>query len=68
MNKKFFSQIGFEEYPKHVTAIPIKDNQNNLVNVFMGFSINPISRAQTQQIEESVLSFFEKNLKLSNVA
>ena len=68
VNKKFFSQIGWKEYPKHVTAIPIKDDQDNLVNVFVGLSIEPISRGKTQQIEESVLKFFQAKHKIPKVA
>ncbi|MCZ0931554.1 MAG: hypothetical protein OXJ52_00140, partial [Oligoflexia bacterium] len=59
VNKKFFSQIGWQEYPKHVTAIPIKDSENNLVSVFVGLSVEPISRGKVQQIEENVLKFFQ---------
>ena len=59
VNKKFFSQIGWQEYPKHVTAIPIKNNKNELVSVFVGLGVEPISRGKIQQIEENVLKFFQ---------
>ena len=68
VNKKFFSQIGWQEYPKHVTAIPIKDRKNKLINVFVGFSLEPISRGKIQQIEENVLKFFQTSHKISKVA
>ena len=68
VNKKFFSQIGWQEYPKHVTAIPVKDSQNNLVNVFVGLSIESISRGKIQQIEENVLKFFQTAYGLSQAA
>ena len=67
-NKKFFSQIGWQEYPKHVTAIPIKASKNNLINVFVGLSVEPISRGKIQQIEEDVLKFFQSNHKISQAA
>ena len=68
VNKKFFSQIGWQEYPKHVTAIPIKDNENKLVNVFVGLGLEVISRKKTQQIEENVLKFFHNVHKMSQAA
>ena len=68
VNKKFFTQIGWKEYPKHVTAIPIKDSEKNLYNVFVGFSVKPLSRQKIQQIEESVLKFFHKSHTASQAA
>ena len=68
VNKKFFSQIGWQEYPKHVTAIPIKDNENKLVNIFVGLGLEVISRKETQQIEENVLKFFHSVHKMSQAA
>ena len=67
-NKKFFSQVGWEEYPKHVTAIPIKDVKGNLVNIFVGFSLNPVSYGKIQQIEENILKFFQTNYNVPKVA
>ncbi|MDE0091795.1 MAG: hypothetical protein OXN83_00745 [Oligoflexia bacterium] len=63
VNKKFFSQIGWSEYPRHVTAIPIKDSEQRLINVFVGFSLEPISSGKIRQIQESVLKFFQDDQK-----
>ena len=68
VNKKFFSQIGWSEYPKHVTAIPIKDSKQCLTSVFVGLSLDPISRQKTQKIEENVLAFFRKTSGFSQAA
>ena len=69
VNKKFFSEIGWSEYPKHVTAIPIKDSNNQIQNVFLGLSLKPISRGKVQQVEGNILQFFKpKNEKISKVA
>ena len=68
VNKKFFTQIGWKEYPKHVTAIPIKNSENNLYNVFVGLSVKTLSRQKTQQIEENVLKFFHKSQTASKAA
>ena len=68
VNKKFFSQIGWSEYPKHVTAIPIKNSEQHLTNIFVGFSLEPISMGKTRKIEENVLTFFRKNSVVSQAA
>ena len=68
VNRSFFSQIGWDEYPKHVTAIPIKNNQNILTNVFVGLSITPISRKKVSEVEEKVLQIFQGFFSLSQAA
>lgn len=59
LNKKFFNYIGWSNYPKHVTAIPIKNKENKLVKIFTGLSVDALSRQQLQEIERHVLDFFQ---------
>ena len=66
VNKKIFNQLGWPQYPKHVTALPIKNNHNELNLVFLGLSMKVLDYKTIRQIEKTVFDFFlsqEKGLK-----
>ena len=66
-NKKFFNSAGWPNYPKHVTAIPIKNEEDQLEFVFIGFAIRSLDRQSIQNIERQVLDYFSdcKSKKLA---
>lgn len=68
-NKKFFNKIGWDSYPKHVTAIPIKNEKRELKHIFTGFSTSSLSKDKIKNVEKIVSDFFQsKNQKLSMTA
>ena len=63
-NEDFFNHVGWENYPEHVTAIPLKINSKDLI--FVGFSIHKLDIRQIQNIEQTVLDhFFETGERLA---
>ena len=60
-NRKFFDKLGWNNFPKHVTAIPIKDEKDELVKIFLGFAVSSLSKKAIQEIEKNVLDFFSSN-------
>ncbi len=62
-NKKFFSNIGWDSYPKHITAIPIKSEKQELKQIFAGLSVTPLNREKIKSIERAVSSFFQSHRK-----
>lgn len=68
-NKKFFNNIGWDSYPKHVTAIPIKNEKQKLTQIFAGLRTSPLSRDKIKDIEKTVSDFFRSyGQKLSQAA
>ena len=62
-NKKFFSDLGWDKYPKYTTGIPIKDSSENIKKIFVGFSLKSFSKQKIQNIQKDILDIFkEKNL------
>ena len=60
-NKKFFKKIGWDTYPKHITAIPIKNEKQELKKVFAGLSTSPLSREKIKNIEKIISDFFRSH-------
>ena len=58
-HKKFFKQIGWSEYPKHLSAIPIKDSHKALKQIFIGLSTKSFSQGELKTIESQILKFFD---------
>ena len=68
-NKKFFSNIGWDSYPKHITAIPIKNENQELTQIFVGLRTSPLSRDKIKDIEKIISDFFRSyGLKLPQAA
>ncbi len=61
VNQKFFNSIGWSQYPKHVTAIPIQDEMNKLKFVFIGISMTNLDKQSVKKIEQQVLDHFNKS-------
>ena len=66
-NKKLFADLGWNSYPQYTTAIPIKDSEDNLKKIFLGFSLKNFSKQEIQNIQKDILDIFHKR-KLSRVA
>ena len=60
-NKKFFNNIGWDKYPKHVTAIPIKNEKDQLEFIFIGLAASSLDRQSIQKIEQIVLDYFSNS-------
>jgi len=60
-NKKFFNSIGWDSYPKHVTAIPIKNENQELTQIFVGLRTSPSSRDKNKDMEKIVSDFFRSS-------
>ena len=67
-HKKFFNQLGWSEYPKHLTAIPIKDSHKLIKQVFMGLSTKTFSLGELKNIESRILKFFDSKSPQLKVA
>ena len=60
-HKKFFSHIGWPEYPKHLTALPIKDSAHALKQIFIGLSATKaLSQSEIKQVESQISKFFRE--------
>ncbi len=58
-NANFFTKIGWSQFPKHVTAIPIKNQASEIEHVFLGLSGKAINERKTiKKIELTVFDFF----------
>ena len=68
-NKKFFSRIGWDNYPKHITAIPIKNKNHVLDQIFTGLGVKPLSRNEIKSVEKIISDFFQSHSqKISQAA
>ena len=68
-NEKFFEKIGWKRYPKHVTAIPVKNEKQKLRQIFLGISISHLHRDKIRSIEKIVSDFFQsQNRKIVQAA
>ncbi len=69
-NKTFFGKIGWESYPKHITAIPIKNENQELQNIFVGLSTSLLSKNKIKEVEQIIFDFFQSKdeQKLSKAA
>ena len=68
-NKKFFEKIGWKKYPKHITAIPIKNEKQELRKIFLGIGISHLYRDKISSIEKIVSDFFQsQNRKIVQAA
>ncbi len=61
-NRHFFDSIGWPQYPQHITAIPIKNQKNQLDFVFIGIALNNLDRKSIQKIEQKVLDYFSNSI------
>ena len=59
--KDFFDKIGWKQYPKHITGIPVKNEKKELVKIFAGLSTSPLSRDKIKSIEKVVFDFFRSH-------
>ena len=62
-NRKFFNKIGWKQYPKHITAIPIKNEKQELESIFSGLSVVPLSKDKISSIEKIISNFTQSNNK-----
>ena len=67
-NKAFFNKIGWDMYPKHITAIPIKNEKQELKQIFVGLRTSPLSREKIKEMEKIVSSFFQSQKIISQAA
>ncbi len=61
-HKKFFNKIGWEKYSEHITAIPIKDEKQELKLVFVGLSMRTFSIEEIKNSERLVSEFFKPHV------
>ena len=62
-NKQFFNKLGWDNFPKHISAIPIKSEKKVLDKVFVGLSTKTLSKQSIQKIEKVISDFFTSNQK-----
>ena len=68
-NKEFFSRIGWDSYPKHITAIPIKNKNQILDQIFTGLGTKSLSRNEIKSVEKIISDFFQSySQKISQAA
>lgn len=59
-NKKFFKNINWSVLPKHITAIPILDQNKKVEKIFLGVATKSLSYKKLEDIKKAVLPLFEK--------
>ena len=62
-NKTFFNKIGWDSFPPHVSAIPVKDESRQLKYIFVGLSIKALSKKSIQDVEKITSDFFQSKNK-----
>ena len=67
-NKVFFNKIGWTNFPKHVSAIPIKGVNQKLKYIFVGLSIKTLSKLSIYNMEKVISDFFNSNKEQLKVA
>lgn len=67
-NKAFFNKVGWKTYPKHASAIPIKNSNNAIESVVVGLTLHSHNRETIQEIEQVVSSQFNQNKSNAQIA
>ena len=60
-NKDFFRKIGWEDYPKHISAIPIKNEAPASEGeglIFVGLSLKAFSEEKQKGVEKTISDYF----------
>ena len=65
INKLFFTGIGWTNYPKHATFIPLDFQDGKPSEIFIGLSLSPLMRKQWKDFEIFVFDFFQEEEKAS---
>ena len=60
-NKNFFHKIGWEKYPQHITAIPIKNEQQKLYQIFVGLGTQHFQKERIKHVEKVIAQFFQSD-------
>lgn len=60
-NKNFFHKIGWEKYPQHITAIPIRNEQQKLYQIFVGLGTQNFPKEKIKHIEKIIAHFFQSH-------
>lgn len=67
-NKAFFNKLGWTNFPKYVSAVPIRNESKKLCYIFVGLSIKTISKISIQNIEKIIKDFFNSHKKELKIA
>ena len=67
-NKLFLNKIGWTEYPKHLSAIPIKNKQEQLSQIFVGLRTKPLHRDKIETMENKIYQILQPSSVKNQVA
>ena len=66
-NKGFFKKVGWDSYPKHISALPIYKEKGSLKHIFIGCSPKTLSKKDIQAIE-GIVNNYSPSKRLSQQA